>query len=493
MKAVTYTRYSSTNQNEISIQAQLRAIHNYAYKNNIEIVQEYADEAFSATTDQRPAFQQMLAELNKTSPQLVLVHKFDRFARNRYDSAIYKRDIQRAGARLVAVDQPIEDTPEGVILEGLLEAMNEYYSKNLGREVMKRLKENAYKAQYNGGKIPLGFDVDKDKQYVINEQESETVKLIFKLFNEGISYGNIIKTLNSLGMTTKNRQPFGKNSVHDLLKNEKYCGTYIYNKATPKSMGKRNSHKCKDDQDIIKIEGAIPAIITREDWNKAQNRLNNRKYGPRQIRNSPYILTGVLRCGYCGGAMTGHPNKGRYYVCAMSRMKENGCQHKKQYRAETLEEEIIRAIEERSASRENINRYADLLHKAILQQNSQKSDEEITVTRQLKDIEKKLDGYRRAIEKGAELDLIIKPMNELGKQKKELEKQLQNVQTPFINITKKEVKELLLRQPAGTISREDSEKARKSIADNVDSIIVYGPNDYLIKSKWVIDGNLVCL
>ena len=105
--AVAYARYSSDNQRDESITAQLRAIREYAAKNGIEIVREYTDEARSATTDDRPGFQEMIRDLkNGLKVDLVLVHKLDRFARNRYDAAVYRREIQKAGARLVAVTNP---------------------------------------------------------------------------------------------------------------------------------------------------------------------------------------------------------------------------------------------------------------------------------------------------------------------------------------------------------------------------------------------------
>lgn len=147
MKAVAYARFSTDRQREESITAQLRAIHEYALKNNIHVVREYLDEGRSATTDDRPAFQQMFSDLEEVRPNLVLVHKLDRFARDRFDSAYYRREIQKAGARLVAVDQPLDDSPESAFLEGILEAQAEFYSRNLAREVMKGMKENAFESQ----------------------------------------------------------------------------------------------------------------------------------------------------------------------------------------------------------------------------------------------------------------------------------------------------------------------------------------------------------
>lgn len=137
-KGVLYARYSSDNQRSESIDAQVRAMKEYCKRKNIEIVDIYVDEAKSATTDKRPAFQQMIADSSKRIFDAVIVHKLDRFARNRYDSAFYKRELKKNGVNLYSVLENLDDSPESIILESVLEGMSEYYSQNLSRETKKR-------------------------------------------------------------------------------------------------------------------------------------------------------------------------------------------------------------------------------------------------------------------------------------------------------------------------------------------------------------------
>ncbi|AST57700.1 recombinase [Thermoanaerobacterium thermosaccharolyticum] len=207
MKAAAYCRFSSDNQREESIDAQLRAIREYAKKNNIEIVKIYADEAKSATTDDRPQFLQMIKDSEIGIFQAVVVHKLDRFARNRYDSAFYKRHLKKNGIRLISVLEQLDDSPESIILESVLEGMAEYYSKNLAREVMKGLKENAFQARFNGGIAPLGYDIN-DGYYIINEKEAEAVRLIFQMYKDDYGYRHIIDELNPRGYKTKKENNF---------------------------------------------------------------------------------------------------------------------------------------------------------------------------------------------------------------------------------------------------------------------------------------------
>jgi len=162
VRAAIYARFSSDNQRDESIDAQLRAIRDYAKKNDVVIVAEYVDRAKSATTDNRPEFLQMIEDSKKGQFDVVLVHKLDRFARNRQDSIGYRMELKRYGVSLVSILEYLDESPESIILESVLEAMAEYYSKNLSREVRKGMNENALKGLHTGGLPPLGYDVDPE-------------------------------------------------------------------------------------------------------------------------------------------------------------------------------------------------------------------------------------------------------------------------------------------------------------------------------------------
>ena len=156
-RAVLYARFSSDNQREESMEAQLRAMHDFCEKSGITVVREFCDHAKSATTDDRPEFQNMIDSAKDGDFDLAIVHKLDRFSRNRYDSAYYKRELKKCGVTLMSVLENLDDSPESIILESVLEGMSEYYSKNLAREVMKGMRESAMECRYVGGFIPYGF------------------------------------------------------------------------------------------------------------------------------------------------------------------------------------------------------------------------------------------------------------------------------------------------------------------------------------------------
>ena len=144
MKAVIYARYSSHNQREESIEGQLRVCHEYARREGFDVIREYTDSAMTGTSDQRPSFQQLIADSSRNEFDTVLVYTLDRFARDRYDAAVYRKKLADNGARIVSVTQPIEDSPEGALLESLLEGLAEYYSKNLARGVKRGMREKHF-------------------------------------------------------------------------------------------------------------------------------------------------------------------------------------------------------------------------------------------------------------------------------------------------------------------------------------------------------------
>ena len=156
-KVALYARFSSDNQRSESIDAQLRAMKAYCEQHKFVVVNTYIDEAKSATTDRRPAFQQMINDSSTHSFNILLVHKLDRFARNRYDSAVYKRELKKNGVTVFSVLENLDDSPESIMMEAVLEGMAEYYSQNLARETMKGLRENALQCKHTGGIPPLGL------------------------------------------------------------------------------------------------------------------------------------------------------------------------------------------------------------------------------------------------------------------------------------------------------------------------------------------------
>lgn len=305
IKAVAYARFSSDHQREESIEAQLRAINDYAKKNGIEIIAEYIDRAYSARSDQRPEFQQMIKDAKERRFEIVIVHKLDRFSRDRYDSAFYRHELKKHGVMVRSVVENIDGSPESVILESMIDGMNEFFSRNLARETMKGLKENAYSGKHTGGMPPLGYRVNPQTTRVeVDENEAAAVRLIFDMADNGNKYPAILDELKARGFRTKMGRNFTSTSIHDILKNEKYIGICVYNKRMAHSTV-NNSRKFKDQSEWIVREDVFPPLVTREQFNRIQERMKRRKLSNQAHPKELYLLSGKIHCGLCGRAYCG--------------------------------------------------------------------------------------------------------------------------------------------------------------------------------------------
>lgn len=346
--AVGYCRYSSTAQREESIAAQKRAIGHYCVLGGYEIVEWYCDEAISGTTDKRPEFQRLIADIQNNKVKTLIVHKLDRFSRNKKDTFEYLDLCEDCGVKVISVTEPIGNSPADRMLVTVISGVNEYFSLNLSNEVVKGMLENAHRGFWSGGKPPLGYDV-VDKKLVINEKEAEAIRLIYEMYAEGYGYGKIIDRLNLLGYKTKKGNKFAKNSLCDLIENEKYKGVYVFNKRSSKKKKdkKRNNHKFKPDEEIIRIPGGCPAIISEELWNKA-NRVRKTTGKLKSNAKRQYLLTSMLVCAECGAKMHGNlrkSTKGHEYMTyrCNNRINQHTC-GKKEIRTEIVDDFVLDEI-----------------------------------------------------------------------------------------------------------------------------------------------------
>ena len=327
MTAVIYARYSSDNQREESIEGQIRECTAYAEKNGITILRHYIDRAFSAKTDNRPEFQNMIKDSGKRLFDMVIVWKLDRFARNRYDSARYKTLLKRNGVKVVSATEVISNGAEGIILESVLEGYAEYYSADLSEKVVRGMTENALKSKYNGGTLPIGYQIDSDQCFQLDPLTAPFVLEAFQRYDEGATMTQIRDWLNERGVKNTRGQEMTYNSVQHLLKNRRYIGEYTY-------------------RDIVVPDG-IPAIVPQDLFDRVQGRLEKNKKAPaRHKAEDDYLLTTKLFCGYCGAYLCGESgtshtgNVHHYYKCVSVKKKRTEC-HKKSVRKEWIEDLVV--------------------------------------------------------------------------------------------------------------------------------------------------------
>ena len=306
-KAVIYARYSSHNQTEQSIEGQLRDAYAFADREGYQIVAEYIDRAQSATTDKRTDFQRMISDAQKRAFSVVIVWKLDRFARNRYDSAIYRSKLSKCGVKVLSVMENITDRPEGIILEAMLEGMAEYYSANLSENVKRGMRETVLKGRYAGGPTPYGYKL-MDGHLVPDEKTAWVVRWLFDQYAQGVPKRDLFAELDRRGVRNARGGKLNYSCLARVLNNEIYLGRYHYG-------------------DTVQEDFCEP-LTDHRTFDLVQAQIRRHAHAPAAAKAPvAYLLQGKAFCGHCGAPMVGESGRGRsgavyhYYACAQKKKK----------------------------------------------------------------------------------------------------------------------------------------------------------------------------
>ena len=461
MKAVIYARYSSDSQREESIEGQIRECTEYAEKNGITILRSYIDRAMSARTADRPEFQNMIKDSEHKLFDLVLIWKLDRFSRDRYDSAHYKRILKKNGVKVVSVKENISDGPEGIILESMLEGYAEYYSAELSEKIHRGQKENALKGRNNGGGIPLGYLLGTDQKLVIDPVTAPLVREIFQRYADGEIVRTIVEDFNRRGLKTKSGKPFSANSFNRILKNRKYIGEYKY-------------------QDVVMPDG-VPAILPDELFYQVQARLEKNKRAPAAAKaDVDYLLTTKLFCGHCERMMVGESgtshtgDKHYYYKCGGAKRKL-GCK-KKAIKKDFIEQAVITLSVSRVLQDEEISRIAD----RILELQNSEDTTLPALRKQLADTERGIENMLNAIQMGVLTPSTKERLEALEKQKEDLKISILQTELQKPKYTKEQIMRWISQFKYGDA---DSIEYRKRIIDTFVNAV------FLFDDKLVITYN----
>ena len=402
--AVIYARYSSERQTEQSIEGQLRVCNEYAEKNNITVVKTYIDRAMTGTNDNRSDFQRMLKESAKQAWNMVLVYKLDRFSRNKYEMAMHKKTLRDNGIKLISCMENIPDTPEGIILESLLEGMAEYYSAELSQKVKRGMNESRRKGYFTGGFLIFGYRAE-NKRVIIHEEEAAILRKVFEACAAGKQIKSIISELNQRNILYRGK-PFARNTVYNLLKNEKYIGIVRHG-----------------DEIFTNI---YPPIIPKEIFETVKAKLDQNKYG----KHPPdvfYLLKNKLKCGYCGHPVAsdaGTSQNGqvmRYYKCTGKR-KDKSCPCKS-IRKELIENWVTETILKVFATPDAIANLADRIFE--LNKLKEKDNSVLTLlTNEYNRIKKSINNILNCMEQGIITESTKERLKELELKKSSLNEQI---------------------------------------------------------------------
>jgi len=299
-------------------------------------------------TDNRTEYLDMLAAAERREIDVIVVLRLDRLGRDLADTATAYKLFQSYGCILLAGDDITDNTPVGEFMRGILLCQNQYHARITASRVMQSEIHNVKRGTSAGGVAPFGLMM-VDKHYELSPTEAPVVKEIFAMAARGKSYKVIIDTLTSKGFKTRKGRKFSNSTLNTLLRNEKYCGTYLYNRKD----GKKKKHRVLIESfDEVRNENAIPPIISKATFDKVQELLNGRATcRPNLNSHSEYVLTGKLFCKACGCSMSGISNCGgrnktriRTYACPNHSSKRGNACKTKAINADYLETALKNAV-----------------------------------------------------------------------------------------------------------------------------------------------------
>ena len=459
MNVVIYARFSSHSQTEQSIEGQLKVCYEYAESNHYTVVGEYIDRAISGTTDNRAEFQRMISDSDRHIFEGVLVYQLDRFARNRYDSAINKAKLKKNGVRVLSAKENIADDASGILVEGVLESMAEYYSVELSQKIHRGMAINAEKCLSNGSNPGLGFKVDAERRFYVDEEEAAIVREIYERYASGETKAEIIRDLKRRRVKTSLGKEFSPNSLSHLLSNKRYIGVYLYKgKETP---------------------GGMPRILDDDLFYRVQSMMNKNKNAPARTHGEgEYLLTTKLFCGHCKEMMVGYGGTSKtgrqyhYYMCKNARRKK--CDKKivsKSYIEDRVVNECLKMLTE-----EKIR----FIAKKVAEECA-KSPDNLTakaLKKAIREADTAIENLWKAIEQGQAVEMLTERLNKRMAEKAELEAQLAVEENKKITLTEAQI--LAFLDYVCEMPADDVNKRRAIINIFVHSIYLYDDHFTLI-------------
>ncbi|MXW25222.1 MAG: hypothetical protein F4Z77_02810, partial [Dehalococcoidia bacterium] len=405
--AALYARVSSDRQDvDLSVSAQLRALRDYAEKNNYLVTREYIDEAESGRVADRPQFRRMLDEASADDAPFeeILVWKFSRFTRKREHAVAFKSMLRRRGIRVVSITEHADDSPTGKLMEAIIESVDEFYSENLAQEVARGMREAASRGFWVASRTPYGYtrvyvqDGAKKRPVLeVNPETAPVVERMFTLAEKGKGITEIARTLNDDGISNPTGRPWSKNGVHILLTNEVYTGVLQW------GMG------AKDGAPPVRVEDAFPAIVSKELFASVQSLMRSRapkRAHPRRVGSS-YLLSGLVKCRSCRRALTGQDSKSgkfSYYVCQSLMKRGRGSCDAPRLNARRFESLVVDQLRANVLTESNIRDLVSLVAEEMDAVASERRKQLETIESEIADVRRRLDRLYHLMET-TELDI----------------------------------------------------------------------------------------
>lgn len=426
--AYILARFSTEHQDADSIEVQVRRCREWCAANQLPVLDVFADEAVSGMKSSRPQLDRMIKQLERGGADTVVIYDQSRMFRKMTAWFNLREQLTRLGVRVVSVTQPtvggdLRD-PANFLTEGSQALFNQMWVLQTRQKVTEKMRFMASQGRHTGGTPPLGYIV-VDGQLEVCEAEAEIVRGIFADYANGISYSEIIRRLNAEGRRTKGGNTFGKNSIHDLLRNEKYIGVLTYGKVEKRPDGSRNSHSTAGT--VIRLENMIPPIVDRETWEKVQMKMEkNRHSGAgRPASAREYPLKGKVFCRECKAPMNITCSQSNYYYYNCSGRKRKDICKNPAIRVDDLEARVAEAVREIIGQPENVENLLRVLReeRSAVQAAAVPQLEQLTARRA--EISRQLNAATNAVLAGLVSDTLMVKVHALEAERMQIDRNMQ--------------------------------------------------------------------
>ncbi len=470
-RAFSYARVSTKHQSGLSIEGQLQVCRRFAEMFGIEIIREFSDKE-SGSALVREQFDVMLELAKSGTVDGILCEKYDRFSRAGASGEVLIQEIEKKHPlKVIAAAELIDtSTPLGKAMRGIKMIFSALEREEIVDRTTRRMRDIASHGYWMGGKPPLGFKVASEvssdgktrKRLVIDELTAPLVKEIFRMYADGKSQREIVDWLNDNGYQTARGNKFSKNSLSDLLRNEKYVGTYTYSVGS-----KKTKHQHRDE--ALRIPDGLPRIISDDTWEAVKTRF---------IAHSGYVhkyhLAGILFCGVCGNAMHGHGGKQPDYRCTNHKPGISVTKKKVEtFALGYVEHEIL--VEMTDADFEIMAEAVNRRASEVKNRNQDKVDK---LNMRLLQLEKEEKLLTEAIREGIPLPSIKDQAQQIAQEKASLRGQLEELKTAASKsyVTPEELKHnwVQIKEEFFAGSAETRERILRSL---IRKVTVY--NDYI--------------
>ncbi len=419
MHVALYARVSTSRQadNDLSIPDQLRQLNDWCKVNGHIVVHEYIEPGASATDDKRPVFQRMIAEamMKPAGFEIIVIHSLSRFFRDGIEFGLYERKLAKNKVKVISITQQTSDDSMGEMMRRMINMFDEHQSKENAKHTSRAMRENARQGYFNGSRAPFGYAAvstnvagshgRQKKRLEINAAEADVVRMAYDLYlngDQGKTLGckEIAMTLNHKGFIMRGK-PWAMQKLHTLLSDPLYMGDYYFNVRDSKARVVRPPEEW--------IKTPIPAIIDVAMFERVRLKRESRapdQTPPRRL-TSPTLLTGLLKCGVCGGHMTIATGKGgryRYYKCTSRCNKGNTACTSANLPMEKTDDKILQQLAEKVFAPERLQMLMSEFRKRVNHTQDTQQENINQLNRQLKQIEERQQRLTDAIETGV-LDL----------------------------------------------------------------------------------------